>query len=231
MLTETAKNDLAALRQQGFKPTDEEVVRLNDLAIRIERGKYTTPTNHPRFAFAGNTVLHEPTIGALEWWIQFGRNAAITNEGRMMTYFFMMAHSRHVEWLQRLISPADIRKAVKQWKKGVCATAEELWRACLYVKEGENSAAGKPDKSTPLDDEQQLDILWRDLIIAAGALHLNPDDLKTCTRSVLVDTMLQASLFAHIPMNKSIAEDYIAYRQVIRQIEDRATEESKKESK
>ena len=68
------------------------------------------------------------------------------------------------------------------------------------------------------------------MIIAAGALHLNPDDLKTCTRSVLVDTMLQASLFAHIPMNKSIAEDYIAYRQVIRQIEDRATEESKKES-
>lgn len=65
MLTETAKNDLAALRQQGFKPTDEEVVALNDLAIRIERGKDTTPANMPRVAFAGNIVLHEPTVGAM----------------------------------------------------------------------------------------------------------------------------------------------------------------------
>lgn len=65
MLTETAKNDLAALRAAGFSPTDEEIVKLNDLAIRIERGKDTTPANMPRVAFAGNVVLHEPTIGAI----------------------------------------------------------------------------------------------------------------------------------------------------------------------
>lgn len=196
----------------------------------IERGRDTTPTNHPRFAFAGNTVLHEPTIGALEWWIQFGKDSALTNEGRMLTYFFMMANSRHVEWLQNLTSPSEIRKAVKTWKKRVGATVDELWRACLYVKEGENSAAGKPAPATTLEDEQQLDMLWSDLIVAAGALHMKPDDLKTCTRSVLVDMMIQASLFARVPMKKSIAQDYIAYRQVMKQIEDRAAE-NKKEQK
>ena len=188
----------------------------------IERGRDTTPPNHPRFAFAGNTVLHEPTVGALEWWIQFGKDADLTNEGRMMTYFFMMANSRRVEWLRRLTSPADIRKAVKLWKTGVGATDEELWRACLYVKEGEKSEAGRPSVMTTLDDEQQLDMLWRDLIVTAGIMHVNPDDLKTCTRSVLTDTMIQACLFARVPMKKSVAQDYIAYRQLLKQIEDRA---------
>ena len=68
MLTELARQDLKALRAQGFNPTDEEIVALNDLAIRIERGQNTTPYNMPRIGFAGSCVLHEPTVGALQWW-------------------------------------------------------------------------------------------------------------------------------------------------------------------
>ena len=83
MLTETAKNDLAALRAAGFAPTDEEVIKLNDLAIRIERGKETTPANMPRVAFAGNVVLHEPTTAAIEWWNDVGRDADFTTDGRL----------------------------------------------------------------------------------------------------------------------------------------------------
>lgn len=65
MLAETARLDLAALRAAGFSPTDEEIIKLNDIALRIEHGKDTTAVNAPRTAFAGNVVLHEPTIGAL----------------------------------------------------------------------------------------------------------------------------------------------------------------------
>ncbi len=229
MLSPLAKSDLAALRLAGFEPSDEEIIRLNDLALAIERGKETTPANHPRYAFAGTTVLHEPTVGALEWWLQFGKDSAITNDARLLTYFFMLANSRHVAYLQTLQNPADIRKAVKEWKKRVDATVEELWRACLYVKHGEDSAGGKPEIHSSLDNDEQLDLLWRDLIAAAGALHVSPDDLKTCTHSALVDSLLQASLFAHVPMKKSIAEDYIAYRKLIREIEDRGAKEKELE--
>lgn len=229
MLSPLAKSDLAALRLSGYAPTDEEIVRLNDLALAIERGKETTPANHPRYAFAGTTILHEPTVGALEWWLQFGKDSAITNDARLMTYFFMLANARHVAYLSTLQHPADIRKAVKEWRARVDATVEELWRACLYVKHGEESAAGKPEVHSSLDDSEQLDLLWRDLIAAAGALHVKPDDLKTCTHSALVDALLQASLFAHVPMKKSIAEDYMAYRKLLREIEDRGAKEKEVE--
>ena len=224
MLSEIAKSDLAALRQAGYCPTDEEIVKLNDLALAIERGKDTTPANHPRFAFAGTTVLHEPTVGALEWWIQYGKDSSMTSEGQLMTYFFMMSNARHIDYLDTLQRPSDIRKAVKSWKTRVDATVEELWRACLYVKNGDESAAGKEEIHSSLDDEAQLDLLWKELIAAAGALHVSPEELKTCTRSALVDALLQASLFAHVPMKKSVAQDYIAYRKLLKDIESRKTE-------
>lgn len=230
MLSELAKTDLAALRLAGFSPTDEEVVKLNDLALEIERGRETTPANHPRFAFAGSVVLHEPTIGALEWWTQYGKDAAFTDSGRLITYFFMMANSRRVDYLASLERSSDIRKAVKAWKKRVDATQEELWRACLYVKHGTESAGGDPVVHTSLDEDERMDVLWRDLIQAAGALHINPEDLKTQTHSALVDALIQASVFAHVPMKKSVAGNYIAYRQILKEIEARGKKDEVKEN-
>lgn len=140
MLTETAKNDLAALRAAGYAPTDEEVIKLNDLAIRIERGKETTPANMPRVAFAGNVVLHEPTIGAIEWWSDFGRDAAFTTDGRLQTYFFMLANARNLDYLNMLKRPKDVRNAVRMWRKSVDATFAELWRAMMWAKYGDEDA-------------------------------------------------------------------------------------------
>lgn len=96
MFSELAKNDLIALRQQGFEPTDEEIIKLNDLGMQIEVGKDTTIVNHPRFAYAGNIVFHEPTIGALEWWWSVGHDAAWTAKGQLHTHFFMLAHARDI---------------------------------------------------------------------------------------------------------------------------------------
>lgn len=64
MLSELAKNDINALQQSGCVLTAEEIVELNDIACEIEMGKYTTPQNHPRIAFANNTPIHEPTVGS-----------------------------------------------------------------------------------------------------------------------------------------------------------------------
>lgn len=138
MFSDLAKNDLQQLREQGFCPTDEEIIALNDLAVQIEIGKDTTVANHPRFAQAGNVVFHEPTVGALEWWWEYGHDAAWTSKGQLRTHFFMLAHARDVDLLQTLTKAADINRAVKVWLKGVAATDDEMLRAMMYVKHGVN---------------------------------------------------------------------------------------------
>lgn len=140
MLSELAKNDLAALRQQGFCPTDEEVVKLNDIALRIERGKDTTPANAPRVAFAGNIVLHEPTIGFIKWWYDFGKDSAKSDAVRILTYVFGLVHARRLDVLSKLQTSDEIGDAVAEWAKGVNATENEIWRAMMYVKYGESEA-------------------------------------------------------------------------------------------
>jgi hypothetical protein len=183
MLTATAKNDLAALRQQGFNPTDEEIIKLNDLAVRIEQGKETTPANMPRIGFAGNVVLHEPTIGAIQWWNDFGSDAAFTSKGRLMTYFFMLANARRLDYLLSFKTPKEIRKEVRSWKSKINATDKELWRAMMWVKFGSNEVEEEITNkiNDSIENEQTMNDLWQNLITAAGSIGVTPDMLKTQT--------------------------------------------------
>lgn len=226
MLSKIAKTDLEALRSAGYSPTDEEIVQLNDIAIRIERGKETTPANMPRIAVCGNVVLHEPTVGAMQWWNDYGKDAAWTSDGRLMTHYFCLANARRLDVLNSLVEHSRIRKAVKEWRKGLQCTEDELWRGLCWVKYGDGSFEENPDKDkihSSIDDEQQMDALWMTVIVSAGALSMSPDDLKTMTNSELIGSLIQSNLHARIPMKQSVAKDYIAYRQVMRQIEDRGT--------
>lgn len=102
MLTKTAEIDLNALRSAGYSPTDDEVVKLNDLALRIERGKDLTPASMPRIAMAGSIVLHQPTIGAEIWWTDYGKDLFMVSRRKLLAYAFMCAHSRDVKLLNSL---------------------------------------------------------------------------------------------------------------------------------
>lgn len=127
-------------------------------------------------------MLHEPTVGALEWWLDYGRDAAFTTKGRVETYFFMFANARRVDYLQSLTQPKQIRKAVREWKRKVNATESELWRAVYWCKFGAEDMpeAAENDDST-LNDEQVKDALWESVVAAAGALGVPPEQLKTET--------------------------------------------------
>lgn len=222
MLSKIAKIDLEQLRKNGFNPTDEEIIKLNDIAIRIENGKNTTPANMPKMAFAGSVVFHEPTIGALEWWFNIGRDAFDSLSGQLFTHYFMLAHSRKLDVLTQLDNVKDIKKAVKEWKKKIDATEDELFRAMMYVK-GENIDELHDEKKENLTDDEIMNKLWMTVISAAGALGVIPSDLKTITQSELVNTLIQANIHARIPMKSSVAKEYIAYKQLLKQIEDRGS--------
>lgn len=218
MLTKTAAEDLKALRAAGHVPTDEDVVALNDLALRIERGRDTTPANHPRTAFAGDVALHEPTVGALEWWLDFGRDAALTAAGRTETYFFMFANARRVDWLRTLDEPKKVRAAVREWKKGVNATEAELWRAVWWCKWGDGEP---PEDGAELGDEEVKNALWDTVLAAAGALQKAPEELRHETQSALRDAVMRVNVRAGLRMKQSVARDYVAYREKLREIEAR----------
>lgn len=183
MFAKTARIDLERLRSAGYEPTDEEIIRLNDIAVRIESGKDTTAVNMPRVAYAGSVTLHEPTIGAIEWWHNYGRDAAWSTQGKMNTHFFMLANAKNLELLNSLTRPSEIRKAVKKWMKTVDATDGELWRALLWVKAGQNIEDIPDDVKIgdSVADDEIMDKLWMTVIAAAGALGVVPNDLKTCT--------------------------------------------------
>ena len=221
MLSEMAKNDLIALRQQGFKPTDEEIVALNDIAVRLEHGKETTPANAPRVAFAGNVVFHEPTLGALEWWYGFGSSAAYSTKWRIYTYFFMLANAKNLDYLDKLESAKDINKAVQKWMKGVNATENELWRALWYVKFGERGVdIGDTDGEEPTSDESR-DKIWDTICMAAGLFGVPPDSLRTYTQSTVLSCIEKSAPRTHAVLKKSVAEDYIRYKKSLREIEQR----------
>lgn len=217
MFSEIAKNDLIALRQCGFNPTDAEIIKLNDLGNKIENGKSTTVVNHPRTATAGSIILHEPTVGGVEWWELYGKDSFILNSSRLYGYFFMLAHCRDIQYLDSLKTSKDISKAVKRWKRTIDATEDELWRAMLYCKFGTDI----PEASDAKNDDSIVDIMWRKLIMVAGATNLKPDDLKTCVDSELTGMLVQASIQARLDIKPSIAELYIEYKKTLREIEDR----------
>lgn len=224
MLTKLAEEDLKSLRKMGCEPTDAEIVELNDLAIRIERGKFTTPANHPRIGFANDVVIHEPTIGALEWWNDYGKDAFIINRWRLYCYFFCLHHSRNLDILDKLHDRESIKTAVKKWVKTLNCTEVELWRAVLWVKFGdcEPYKITQDDYiSNTLKNEQKMDLLWATVIAASGYTGLNTEELKTLTQSELYSTIIQSNLHAKIPMKNSIAEDYISYTQLLKKIEER----------
>lgn len=222
MFSELAKHDLQRLRKSGYEISDEEIIALNDLAVQIESGKETTVANHPRYAFAGNVVLHEPTIGALEWWWTYGHDAAWTSKGQLRTHFFMLAHARDIALLNSLQTSSAINKAVRAWLRGVGATDDEMLRAMMFVKHGLNWVL-PDDKAQPPDADKRLDHLFTLLTVAAGQTGIKPEDLKTQTQTQLMQ-LLSMSGKAGMQYKPSVATLYIKYQMMVRKIEERGAE-------
>lgn len=68
MVSQMAMEDLAQLRADGIDVPPREVVRLNALGLKVERGANTLDVYAaPRVAFLGEKTLCEPTLGTEMW--------------------------------------------------------------------------------------------------------------------------------------------------------------------
>lgn len=217
-----AKNDLMSLREQGYQPTDEEIIKLNDLALKIERGKETTPANMPRIAVVGNVVLHEPTVGSIQWWENFGKNASYSDEMKMMVYYWTLTYATEVDYLNKFKSHREIFKEVKNWSKKLTCTEEQLWKGLLWVKfGGDNENPNDQKIKEILDDEQTMNYIWSIVLKVSSSTGIKVEELMTRTQTELSYMLVQSYILAHIPIKQSVADNYIAYRMLIKKIEER----------
>ena len=77
-----------------------------------------------------------------------------------------------------------------------------LW--CKYGADDVQQEVAKKIHDS-IESEETMDMLWFNVIVAAGALGMMPNDLKTHTQSELVAALVQANIHARIPMKQSIA--------------------------
>ena len=68
MVSKTAQADVEDMWDEGLKPTFNDIIRLNALALEVERVQAGFSLSElPRVAILGNVVFHEPTIGSEIW--------------------------------------------------------------------------------------------------------------------------------------------------------------------
>jgi len=68
MISRLAKETVARWKREGLEPTFEDVVRLNALGLKVERGGSSYEFGAvPRMAFLGDCVFREPTVAKRIW--------------------------------------------------------------------------------------------------------------------------------------------------------------------
>ena len=158
MVSKTAIEDIEALRADGIDVPPREVIRLNALGLKMERGPDSAEMfAAPRVAFVGDVVLREPTLGA-EMWLRQALDAFDGDDEQ--TYFTLRVLSCVVPW-RELPDPAD-EKAVRKASKAVLkrlsdATLRQLDNALEWCIGGNLPESGEQPPPKPADEAESDD--------------------------------------------------------------------------
>lgn len=221
MTSQLAREDLEDLRAEGLAPSDEDVIRLHALALRITDGPETTAYSAPRFGIAGGVVFWEPTMAALYWYGYAKRLADDTPTADWM-FAFACARGRERGYLGNLHDPEEIRRALGQFIGGIAATKAEVDSAVYYAAVGiedpkpEKTELAKRRERDEMPDERErrnFAALEERLAEAAAATGLTFDDLMVQTPSRLRGMIYAAHVQAGMVMSKTSAKahaDYLA---------------------
>ena len=221
MISQLAKEDLDDLRAEGLTPSDEDVIRLHALALKISDGNETTAYNAPRFAVAGGKVFWEPTMAAL-FWYAYAKRYADDEATEDWFFAFACAHGRERGYLDGLRDPEEIQCALGHFIGTTTATKAEVVNAVYYASvgidevEAEKTELAKQCEKSELPTERErrnFAALEERLARAAVATGLTFDDLMTQTPSRLRGMIYAAHVEAGMEMTKTSAKahaDYLA---------------------
>ena len=207
MISKMAMYDIAQLRADGIEVPPREVVRLNALGLRVERGTDSAELfEAPRVAFIGDAVLREPTLGA-EMWLREALDAFDGDDEE--TYLSLRVLSCAVPW-RELPEPTDrraVRKAIKATLARLGgATLRQLDNALSWCIGGNLPESGErpPDKpagdADAGDDADELParyapefgLFYRGMAVRIGTA----EDMKDMTFSAMLAVCDRAEMIA-----------------------------------
>lgn len=220
MTSDLAAGDLEDLRAEGLTPTDDDVIRLHALALKISDGPETTAFNTPRWGTAGGVVFWEPTMAA-RFWYGYAKQFADDQDTEDWLFAFACAKGRDRNFLDTLHDPEEIECALGCFISSITATKEEVERAVYYATMGEGEVVAEKtelQKQHDAEEEKRTDKEQRNfaslesiLAKAAAATGLTFDDLMTQTPSRLRGMIYAAHVQAGMTMTKTSAKAHAEY--------------------
>ena len=232
MISQLAKEDLEDLRGEGLTPTDEDVIRLHALALKITDGPEATAYNAPRFAIAGGVVFWEPTMAAF-YWYGYAKRYADDEPTADWLFAFALAHGRERGYLDGLRDPEEIQCALGHFIASVTATKAEVENAVYYaavgqgVKPEKTELAKRRERAETPDERERRNFaaLEEKLAEAAAATGLTFDDLMCQTPSRLSGMIYAAHVQAGMKLAKTSAKAHADYLATLNAITKRLREE------
>lgn len=119
MTSEMAISDCEELQAQGLKLTCKDIIRLNALGVKAEKGRSSVSFYAlPRCCFLGGFCFREPTIGHEVWYSDVSREFEADDN---VTDFFLNAFmlSRDVEELPKSTNIPEVKYQLEKFIKKI----------------------------------------------------------------------------------------------------------------
>lgn len=220
MTSDLAAGDLEDLRAEGLTPTDDDVIRLHALALKISDGPETTAFNTPRWGTAGGVVFWEPTMAA-RFWYGYAKQYADDETTEDWMFAFACAKGRDRKFLDNLHDPEEIECALGCFLSSITATKDEVDRAVYFATVGKDDVEPEKteiqkqhedeDNARTSREQRNFAALEEILSRAAAATGLTFDDLMTQTPSRLRGMIYAAHVQAGMEMTKTSAKAHAEY--------------------
>ena len=207
MTSKMAIEDIYTLKKEGVDVTPEQIIKLNELGLRVERpDSWDGLGTLPRVAFVGEVVFNEPTVGA-ELWFQdmlriYGEDdSAVILALRVVqctTRWDLLPDPQQAESVKRFMEEARSRLEGATYRQVMAALdwcvlgGRETFDELKEEKSDE-------EKSEKEGKSLQLGLVHEGQALALGTMH----DLKSMTTSALLATV-DAALDVRLPTRAQV---------------------------
>jgi len=176
MVSKSAQADIEEMWEAGLKPTFADIIRLNALALEVERTRAGFSLSElPRVAFLGNVAFREPTIGS-EIWLAAASRLFAADEAETFALLRAFSLSRPQAELPDPADEAAVLAAIQGFKDSLAfATLPQVMAATGYAVHGflpdagEAPAQRKDVQPPTLDECYEVGLLRHGMLYRIGS--------------------------------------------------------------
>jgi hypothetical protein len=155
MVSPLAMCEVKSLTKSGANLSPDEIVRLNDLGVAVERAKRAGDVvAAPRVAWAGSVLLHQPTIQSEQWY----REYALDWWAGKSTFFALAwtAHAEEPGFFDQWRDMKKTRAAIVAWWPSLACTVDQMKCAVDYCISGTSEPWRVPGESEKQPADEAL---------------------------------------------------------------------------